>query len=107
MQKFANIMILLGLFLIVLRKILSYLEGPSELRALKNLDLPNIYKAKVEKYQESGRASELTEDDFLKAYPPKTFLTIITDIFLYRWMLSIASLLIIGGWGIKLSKRIP
>ena len=107
MRKWANKLIWLGLILIILNIVLSHIEGPSGSRVHKTLGLPNIYKVKVEKYQESGRESELTEDDFLKAYPPTTFLTIITDIFLYRWMLDIASGLIIIGWLLKLSKRIP
>lgn len=37
------------------------IEGPSVLLVQKNLGLPNIHKVKVEKYQESGRASELTQ----------------------------------------------
>jgi hypothetical protein len=63
MQKIGNKMRWLGLILILIRIILSQIEGPQASRVNKNLGLANIHKVRVEKYQEQGRESELTEAD--------------------------------------------
>lgn len=107
MRKIGNKMRWLGLILILLRLVLSQIEGPQASRVYKRLGLPNVDKVKVEKYQDEGRESELTEADLLRASPASSFLTIITDIFLSGWMWFLAFGLLMVGWAIKLKEPMP